>query len=126
MNGAICTLITSILLLYLVGVAFAEQLIDPTFVHSFHYNVQNMTNPDPYNVTAGQMIVLSNITNTGDWTFPEGTDLDSYFGGVYVQVDYVNEGDDPDQPQSKQFTYSLPTDCAEVFPDATDTQLDML
>ena len=85
-----------------------------------------MTKPDPYNVTADQMIVLSNITNSGDWTLPEGADLDSYFSGVYVQVDYVNSGEDPDLPLSKQYTYSLPTDCAEVFPDATDIQKEML
>ena len=66
-NGAICTGITSLLLLYLISVAFAQQLLSPTFVHSVHYSVQSTIEPEPYNVGMDQLIVLSNISQNKDW-----------------------------------------------------------
>ena len=42
---------------------------------------------------------------------PEGATIDSYFGGVYIQVNYTNEGSEDDI----SYTYSLPVDCSEMF-----------
>ena len=73
------------MLIYLIGVAFTEQLVDPTFVHSFHTNVQDTLNPMAYEVRPEQMVVLSAISkNNEDWDFAEGYSVENYFGGVYI------------------------------------------
>ena len=57
-----------------------------------------MTSPAAYLVAKDRMIVLANLSKSSDWDFPEDRTIDSYFGGVYIQVDYVNGGDSPDEP----------------------------
>ena len=108
-NGAICTIISGLLLLYLVGVEITNYLVDPNFIHSKLTITLDLFNPEAYTVDPQQMLIMTQLVDvTGEVTAAE---MDQYFGGVYIQQErtYNDEGG-----YEYKNTYNLPTLCSDL------------
>lgn len=118
--GAVCTIISLLLLIYLAGVAITEQLIDPKFVHTGGAEVLPLSEPSAFQISPTLMMVMTNLTYGPSFTLQEGETLDSYVGGVYVQVSHnagkAKESSKNDKPEMT-YSYSLPVDCVETYKD---------
>jgi len=63
-NGAICSMVSFMLLLYLFSVTGMKYIFDPTFTHTYRTYVLSAINPYKFTVEQSQMIVLSRIVDS--------------------------------------------------------------
>lgn len=58
-NGAICSVISQVLLLYLIVIAILNYVLNPTFVHTFEVYTLSPYEPSAFKITQDQLLVMT-------------------------------------------------------------------
>ena len=107
-NGAVCTCFSWILLLYLIGIAVTNYIVQPTFHNTFIKSSVVDYDPGTYEIEQNEMMVMSLITDSSG-TIP-ANEIDTYASGVYIQT-LESSTEEPN------IIYSLPVPCQDLSPE---------
>ena len=75
----------------------------------------NTTEPKAFEILPTEMLVMTKLKVEEGFAMQEGTTIENYIGGVYVQVRY-GESNETEADRSKvSYEYSLPINCTELI-----------
>ena len=103
--GAICSIISGILLAYYVILNVLVFFIGENWIQSEHFKPVDHQNPDEYIITYKNLSLATKITSDDESI---NSAMDSYVEGVYLQLSIDKEG-------NKQEKYIQAVDCLELY-----------